>query len=790
VLDRIAAYLDRPADRNGRGRGSLLADQHAVERLREGFDITEVVEELAMLRDAVLRRWRPSEIGAPELEQMRKFDGAIDQCISATARRFGDSQARTMRVLDRIATVALRAESLEDVLDALLTAFQQESPTVDTAAIYLVGDDRLWLRAAVGLEADVKGYSLRIGEGFAGRVAAERRPLALESAATDAAAVADVIRRANVRALHGVPLIDADRLIGVACMGSQTASSFSGQDRTLFASMASRAAAGIGHHLLRRKARSRADALEVSEKRFRDTFESAAIGLGHVSLDGAWLRMNDRYCALLGYPRDELMRLRFQDVTHRTDLADDASQMSSLIAGDVDNYTTEKRCIRKDGSIVWVDQTLSLVRQGDEPSYLIAAAQDVSQRVRQRQQRAFLADASTVLASTLDYRETLDNLAALIVPRIADWCVVTVADSAGVVLEPEKVAHVNLRDGELFEELLRRYPVRTDGPGPVADVLRTNRPVLLRVDDTLLREIGVDERHLADLQQLGLVSALILPLRIGGRTVGALSLAQSESGRRFDEQDVELFQELATIASAAIDNALLHAETQRAVHQRDRVLGIVTHDLRNPLGAIDLSATMLAMSRAVSADALAHAPIATIQRNVRRATRLIEDLLDMSSVQAGVLAMEREKQPLAEILQEAVEIHRPTADEKRIGFDVQLDIGAAAIFGDRDRLLQVLDNVIGNALKYCKADDAVAVRAAVEDDTALIAVADTGPGISAEQLEHIFQPYVRVQQDEEGTGLGLFIARAIVGAHGGRIWAESEVRAGTTMFISLPLASP
>src|SRR5690606_19339 len=131
---------------------------------------------------------------------------------------------------------------------------------------------------------------------------------------------------------------------------------------------------------------------------------------------------------------------------------------------------------------------------------------------------------------------------------------------------------------------------------------------------------------------------------------------------------------------------------------RDRVLGIVTHDLRNPLGTIDLSATLLAMNRSVSSDAAANAQIATIQRNVRRATRLIEDPLDMSTVQAGRFAVDRNDHGLGAILREAADMQRPRADDKQIRFVVDIDVGDAAVYGDQDRLLQVLNNVLGNAV--------------------------------------------------------------------------------------------
>src|SRR5829696_10220448 len=164
--------------------------------------------------------------------------------------------------------------------------------------------------------------------------------------------------------------------------------------------------------------------LRESEERFRGTFEQATVGIAHVGTDGHWLRVNRRLCDIVGYEKEELLRLTFQDITHPDDLETDLEGARRLLAGEIETYSREKRYFRKDGSIVWIYLTVSLVRSPlGEPRYFISVTEDITERKRVEEAQRFLAKAGTTLSSSLDYRATLARVARLAVPYLADWCV-------------------------------------------------------------------------------------------------------------------------------------------------------------------------------------------------------------------------------------------------------------------------------------------------------------------------------------------------------------------------------
>lgn len=217
--------------------------------------------ELSLLRDCILRALGP-ELSPQSATELRLLDRALDDAIVASVTQYVEARQRALRALDRISTAALEADSVDELLlTRLIAAFLEATPSVDVATIFLREGDHLRARASVGLEEEVSsGFSLRVGEGFAGRIAAERRPRETRTAATDPLVRSAAVRTKGVRALYGVPLGDGGALLGVAQMGSLGAQEISEQDKHLFRSMTSRATAGIYQHQLR----------EVAEKRARE----------------------------------------------------------------------------------------------------------------------------------------------------------------------------------------------------------------------------------------------------------------------------------------------------------------------------------------------------------------------------------------------------------------------------------------------------------------------------------------------------------------------------------------
>src|ERR687893_503118 len=300
--------------------------------------------------------------------------------------------------------------------------------------------------------------------------------------------------------------------------------------------------------------------LRESEERFRETFEQATVGIAHVATDGHWLRVNRRLCDIVGYEKEELLGLTFQDITHPDDLETDLEGARRLLDGEIETYSREKRYFRKDGSIVWIYLTVSLVHSPlGEPRYFISVTEDITERKRIEEAQRFLAEVGASLSSSLDYRTTLARVARLAVPHLADWCVVDILEEEDGSLDRLAVAHQDPEKVALVHELQKRYPPDPDAPRGVAQVSRTGRSELVpEIPESLLEEAARDAEHRKILRGLGLKSYMIVPLVARGRTLGAISLVSAESGRRYGEADLELAKELARRAALAVDNARLY----------------------------------------------------------------------------------------------------------------------------------------------------------------------------------------------------------------------------------------
>ena len=282
---------------------------------------------------------------------------------------------------------------------------------------------------------------------------------------------------------------------------------------------------------------------------------------------------------------------------------------------------------------------------------------------------------------------------------------------------------------------------------------------------------------------------IFLPLVSRGQTIGVAAAISSET-IPFTTTDVPLFGELARRASLSIDNARLYQESQQAVRAREEVLAIVSHDLRNPLSAVILGASLLQLSQSLSGED--REQLETIEVSAKRMSRLIADLLDVTRLEGGKrLPIELETVTAAELMQEAQELFRAQATVAAVMIDYEVDEKLPPLQADRHRIMQVLSNLIGNSMKFTPPGGRIAVGAMKRDDEILFAIADTGPGIPRENLSDIFSPYWQAKRTERlGAGLGLPIAKGIVEAHGGRIWVESEQGTGTQFYFTLPLRAP
>jgi signal transduction histidine kinase len=283
-----------------------------------------------------------------------------------------------------------------------------------------------------------------------------------------------------------------------------------------------------------------------------------------------------------------------------------------------------------------------------------------------------------------------------------------------------------------------------------------------------------------------LTSAIGVPLVARGRVLGAMVLGTMRR-RAFDRTDLTLAEELARRAAAAIDNARLYHEARQAVAARDGVLAIVSHDLRNPVLAVSMVADAL---RGLLPEGQGQEYIAMIKRTMAEMDRLIEDLLDVAKIEAGHLRIEPEPHSAADLVAEAVELLRPVAVERSQILEVSVAEDLPAVHADRSRVLQVLSNLVGNAVKFSPEGGRITLHGVANGDEVRFSVADSGPGIPEEHLPRIFDRFWQARHVRRGgAGLGLSIARGIVEAHGGRIWVESPPGAGAIFHFTLPLAT-
>jgi len=256
------------------------------------------------------------------------------------------------------------------------------------------------------------------------------------------------------------------------------------------------------------------------------------------------------------------------------------------------------------------------------------------------------------------------------------------------------------------------------------------------------------------------------------------------------ERVVNVMRDVTKQRRVEVDNVRLVGEAQDALRAREDLLAIVSHDLRNPLGVV-LASTALLLKSNLPPDKQERArrQVEAIQRAGNRMNRLIRDLLDFASIQAGRLSVSLRPQDVAAMVNEVLEVTEPLASAKslRLTADVAPDL---AIRCDHDRVIQLFSNLVGNAVKFTPDGGTITVRATPDGEVVRFAVADTGPGIPADELPHVFDRYYQAQRkNRDGIGLGLSIARGIVEAHGGRIWVESQgvEGEGTTFFFTLPL---
>ena len=401
---------------------------------------------------------------------------------------------------------------------------------------------------------------------------------------------------------------------------------------------------------------------------------------------------------------------------------------------------------------------------------------------------AFLAEASRLLSSSLEYEETLKRVVKLAVPMVADWCAVILYeddDTARIVA----VAHADSEKMALAKKLsLDLIP----GLGEkLAASTRLGKVILVpEIGDTALNDLTREPTQLSVLKTLGLKSYMNVPLKARQRTMGSVILLTADSGRQLGLRDQALAEDLAGRVSTAVDNARLYNEAQQANRMKDEFLAVVSHELRTPLTPI-LGWTRMLLNDSLDESGKAHG-LAIIERNVRLQAKLIEDLLDVSRIITGKLRLNMRGIELISLIDNCIESLRTAADAKQIEIKTALDKSGNAFSGDGERIQQIMWNLLSNAIKFTPPGGKIEVRLGAPDAKNIsIQVSDNGRGISQKFLPFVFDRFRQADSSTTraygGLGIGLAIVRHLVELHGGTVQADSKGEGlGATFTIVLP----
>jgi signal transduction histidine kinase len=804
LLDHLPQLLERIANvvetvHTGEHRTlEELPEVHALDRLDAGFDLEQVASEYALLRACILRLYS-EHVGERNTgvlaREMLRFNQTFDAAVVTAVARYAHARERTLVALDRLSGAALGTEDLDTFLPRLLRIILECTEAVDTLSLLLREGDTLRVRAAVGLEEEVAmGFHLKVGEGFCGTIAAERRPRESRMACMDPLVKSPVLRARGIQALYGVPLFDGDTVLGVAHMGSRTAVEFSNEDKLLFRVMVGRAANLIVQAQLvarEREALARIRAQEARAARLQEV--TAALSQALTVTDVARVVV-DKAVATVGATGGALALLSEEGAWfellraqgHREEVLGDWARFPA------DAPLPFRQVVRTRAPLLYETQEAFLADWPQWKELILAGGYHAFAAL------PLVADHRVLGAMSLSFRER------------HTFC-------------PEELAFMGVLAGQCAQALRRsqlhdaEQRARAEAHLHLArlNLLMDMAPVGLAFWDTALRYVRINTR-LADINgppvaaHLGRPLAEVLPQlaptleplfrrvletgeplldqEVTGETPAAPGVQRHWLASYYRVPDVDGTPlGLGGVVVEITDRKRAEEAQRQAAEFRERFLGIVSHDLRNPLHAILLSAGVLLQSDTLVQPRHLKA-VRRITLSAERMGRMIAQLLDFTRGRlGGGIPIQRQPGSLRHLCRHVVEELEASHPERELRLTATGDFQGE---WDPDRLAQALGNLGKNALEHGAPDTPVDFLLREEGEHVSVEVHNEGPPIPAELLPYLFEPFRRAVGEEsvarEGLGLGLFIVKEIVAAHGGSVQVRSTREEGTCFTVRLP----
>lgn len=553
-----------------------------------------------------------------------------------------------------------------------------------------------------------------------------------------------IIKQLDPKSYMGVPLIAKGRIVGAITLSSTKPNrEYSEDDLALVGGVASRLALALENMRLFEKVQQERERLEFGQS-------AGKIGTFEWNIENNKSTWTLAFSALFGNPPEanEGTIEKWLDMVHPDD--------KEMVKKEGEEAIKSGNRLNIKFRIIWPDKTMRYLsvkarifrNRDNQPMRMVGVAIDITHRKKIENELRFLAEASKVLSSSLNYKATLNSVAKLAVPDMADWCAVDMFEKNGKTV---------------------RVTTAHNTPPGLAKVVKTARPKLYPIAN----------------QEL-LYSAMIVPIVHGKKAIGAITFANTkESKRVFNQDDLSIAEKIADRAALVIENTLLYQKSQQATKMREAFISIASHELKTPITSLKVYTQVLRQQAEKQGDENLSHYLFKMDQQVEKLNKLIKDLLDASRMQLGKLSFRKSYFDLDELVKEVVGAIQLTTNHIII---IKGKIGK--VYGDKDRIGQVIINLLINAIKYSPEANKVIVNLMNQDDKAVVNIKDYGVGIDKENQQKIFERFYQVNGASNGInsglGIGLYISTEIVKRHGGNIWVESAKGKGSTFSFAIP----
>lgn len=456
-----------------------------------------------------------------------------------------------------------------------------------------------------------------------------------------------------------------------------------------------------------------------------------------------------------------------------------------------EDYSSQFRVIYPDKSTHWLmTKAKFYLDKKQQPQRMVGITIDISDEKQTEVYRQFFADANKVLSFSLDYQTTLNNISTIAVPTFGDWCAIDMLHTDGSI-RLVALTHKDPKKVSVVKKFREDNPTTVKNNEGVALAIKTGKSQFYpTISMEFIKKSLKDPKALALVNKIGIKSVMIVPLFSSEKPIGAISFVMSESHRQYNQDDLNMAEELAKRASLAIDNARLFQSEQRAVAAREEFLSIASHELKTPITIIKAFNQILKQKLYGRIEVDTFKMLERSENQIERLIKLISDLLDATKIQAGKLVFNEELFNMQDLVTEI------TNDFLLMRKSHVITIKGSSkhqVKGDKERIGQVINNLISNAFKYSPEEKKIIITIKETHQHVTVAVQDFGIGVDKAHVPRVFERFFRASKIEAGTlsslGLGLYISAEIIHRHQGEIWVESQKGKGSTFFFQLPLTT-